>query len=66
MGGARYDVCHRLSDVVWHSSVIKASAKVLVASKYPLPTDFGLGNKLLDDDGRVITIHHPGFSVISP
>jgi exonuclease III len=53
------------SHVVWHSSVIKASAKVMVASKYPLPTDFGLSNKLLDDDGRVITIHHPGFSVIS-
>ena len=55
------------TDVVWHSSVVKATQHgVMVASKWPLPMDFGIGNDLLDRDGRVITLKHPDYSVLCP
>jgi exonuclease III len=38
----------------------------MVASKFALPMDFGIGHDLIDNDGRVVTIRHHDFTTISP
>jgi exonuclease III len=53
--------------VVWYSSIVKETQHgIMVASKFALPMDFGIGHDLIDNDGRVVTIRHPDFTIISP
>jgi hypothetical protein len=46
--------------VVWHSSTVNPRHHgVMVASKWPLPLEFGLDHEAIDREGLAIIIHHP-------